>query len=300
MSDDLFGDMFESSGGPATATAEKRDEQPAHEPQPVQENLSGTVVFDCETGPAESGVLTDMFEFDESKVKGVEPVGQPFDASCVKTGNMKDEAKIKQKIEQKRTEHEKAVAEATARLAEAREQAWLAFVERAPLSPLTGRVLAIGYLSSGKTDLDWASQSDNGQGEEALLRRWWGRFNYHRERQQQMIGHNIYGFDLPFLVRRSWLLGIAIPPEAFNFSGGRWSWNRLFVDTMAAWACGVYGERAKLDRLAQYFDTQRKFGNGANFARLFWGTPEERTQAFDYLGNDLEVTRQVAAKMGVL
>jgi len=95
---------------------------------------------------------------------------------------------------------------------------------------------------------------------------------------------------------------VDIPPEAFNFTGGRWQWNRLFADTMTALGCGIYGERIGLDRAAQFFNTARKLDgvSGADFHRLFNGSPEERAKALDYLTADLKAAADVARRIGVL
>lgn len=297
MGDELFSDLF---GSPESPEAEAADEATAVAVTPKPQTTTEDVVFDVETGPADSATLEEMFDFDSTKVKGFELVGRPFDPAGVKVGNLKDQTKIDAKIAEKKAEHEKAVADATAYQAVAREEAWLAFVERAPLSAVTGCVLAIGYARGGQVELDWQIDPGGLAAEHGLLTRLWTRFRCCLDASSRLIGHNIYGFDLPFLVRRSWLLGVEIPPEVFTFNGGRWQWHGLFVDTMTAWSCGVYGERIGLDRAAQFFGTDRKTGHGADFHRRFNGTPEERKAALDYLEQDLAATCQVACKMGIL
>lgn len=311
--DDLFGDLFDE--GPPDHPPTSTDSPPASEealpasstdspaPNTQKPADAGDLVFDIETGPVAGERLEELFagQFDETKVKGFDLIGTEFDPSAVKLGNLKDQAKIDAKIDAKRKEHEKAIAEATIAVAQAREDAWGSFCERAPLSPITGRVLAIGY-GRGEMPLDGWPQIDvvsENSSEAAVLASFWAMFDGQIARGAKLIGHNIYGFDLPFLVRRSWLLGVPVPPEACNLSGGRWQWSRTFVDTMTAWGCGVYGERISLDRAAEFFGVTRKNGDGARFHVLFHGTPDERGQAIDYLANDLVMTWEVAEKVGV-
>src|SRR5476651_2330269 len=74
-----------------------------------------TIVFDLETGPLA-----------ESELSALLP---PFDPADVKTGNLKDPAKIAEKIAEAEANHKRD------------------FIERAALDPLTGRVLAIGVIT---------------------------------------------------------------------------------------------------------------------------------------------------------
>jgi len=325
--EDLFGTAEEApAGGPATAVETESasppadaDKEPTAEPQPdsepeatagkktpVKSDVTPTAIFfDIETGPVSDELLAELFEFDPTKVKGYELLDQPFDPATVKTGNLKDQAKIDAKIEAKRKEHEQAVADVTTHTEEARNTQWQAFVDDAPLSALTGQVLAIGYgtgdfpLNDGWPVLDHQAPHPLGEfSEKDLLERFWSQFLACLSNGTRMIGHNICGFDLPFLVQRSWLLGVDVPPEAIH--DGR-HWNRIFVDLMQLWGCGAHGRDkwVKLDRLAQYFGVTRKSGEGDQFAALFWGPPKDRQAAIDYLKTDLIVTCQVAAKMGV-
>jgi hypothetical protein len=297
MTDELFDDLFLDTISGATAVAVDDEPEPV---EPIAMTGPAAMVFDIETGPVDSATLEDMFEFDESRVKGFELIGQAFDQKGVKIGNLKDKQKIAEKIEQKKQEHAQAVAEAMIAVAGAREEAWISFCERAPLSPLTGQVLAIGYSDGTAANTVVDCRESELHDERGIVNNFWIVVLNAISNGGRLVGHNIYGFDLPFLVRRSWLLGVEIPSQAYNLSGGRWSWNRLFVDTMTAWSCGVYGERISLDRAAQFFGTTRKNGEGAEFHRLFNGTPEERKQALDYLANDLVATHEVARKMGMV
>ncbi len=252
------------------------------------------LVFDIETAPRAADELKQVVEpFDPASVRL--PVGD-FDPATVKLGNLKDPAKVSAKIAEAQAEFEAAKTNGPKLLAEAENNYWLDCLGRAALSPLTGRVLAIGYFNPQK---DKAAINGDGTpaGEVQLLTNFWRKYNECRAANRRLIGFNILGFDVPFLVRRSWLLGVDVPETLFDPSG-RYL-DRLFVDLLARWKCGNNGESVKLDTLARYFGVGAKPDgvSGADFAQL-WDT--DREKAIEYLVNDLKLTAGCAARMGYL
>lgn len=225
------------------------------------------IVFDIETGPVEEPLLSELLP--------------TFDPDAVKLGNLKDPEKIKAKIEEARQEHE----------AETRG--------RAALSAITGRVLAIGYRSERATVVSHVSAIE---GEEiGLLIQFWGRFQKAKADGRPLVGHNIAGFDIPFLIRRSWILGVEVPPGIFDPSGRYLS--RAFRDTMLAWQAGNYRDQfVRLDTLGRALGLGGKTEgvDGADFARLYFGTPEERAKSLEYLIRDVELTYYVAQRLGIV
>jgi hypothetical protein len=261
----------------------------------------GWIAFDIETGPLPLDDLREQFEVDLSKVKGRELIGQEFDLSTVKLGRMKDQAKIDAKIDDERQKFERAQADAVAALAGAESEQWTEFVEKAPLSPTTGTVLAIGYLGSNGQQV--LSGSD-GEDEPTILREFWGNVERCLAGKHLMIGFNIYGFDLPFLIRRSWKHGIRVP-EGVTERNGRY-FSPMFVDLLAHWGVGD-NRRISLDRLCQFLgirgkavvsDEQGKALSGGDFHKLWNGSVELRQLACDYLANDLRMTKEAGERMG--
>ena len=245
------------------------------------------IVFDIETGPLPDEVL-------EARVQPFECPPHPgeFDASAVKTGNIKDPAKIKEKVEAAREAHAAAVARYEADVAAAKAQWWADAKSRAALSPLTGRVLAVGYYStdSGNTILD-IDEDESG-----MLGRFWGQYTKAKQAGRRLVGHNIYGFDIPFLMRRCWLLGFDVPQAVVD--RGRWIDSTTLVDTMQLWGCGNR-EPVKLDVIARAFGVGQKPDgiDGGMFSELLVSNPE---LAKKYLANDLQMTAGVAERMGVI
>ena len=227
--------------------------------------------FDIETGPLAEEILNDMMP--------------EFDEQYVKTGNLKDPAKIAAKIEAAREDH---------------VTKWF---ERAPLSATTGQVLAIGYYDSRARETSIDHQLD--MTEEELIYVFWDRVVRARKADAKMVGVNIFDFDLPFLVRRSWILDIPIPSRLLE--NNRY-WDRsVFVDLREAWLLGQRPDRVRssFDELGRAFSTGGKDESsditGAKFHEAFWGDDKEAfEQALEYLRNDVRQPAEWAIRMGVV
>jgi hypothetical protein len=127
-----------------------------------------------------------------------------------------------------------------------------------------------------------------------MLRQFWQAYVSVASHGAKMIGFNIFGFDLPFLIRRSWHHGVCVPRSAAS-NGRFWSWSDTFVDLMAAWKCGSYKDYISLDKLARFLGIGEKCGSGTMFYRL-WDT--DRQAAITYLVNDCKMTHGCAVRMG--
>jgi hypothetical protein len=79
------------------------------------------IAFDIETGPLPDEQLKAIFQPPPPP-----PHPGEFDAGAVKLGNLKDAAKIAEKIESAKAAHESAVASHAADVARATESAWSA------------------------------------------------------------------------------------------------------------------------------------------------------------------------------
>src|SRR6185437_5605589 len=131
--------------------------------------------------------------------------------------------------------------------------------------------------------------------EQALLRQFWDAFRLMNAAGFKMVGFNCCGFDLPFLVRRSWGCGVSVPRNIMSL-GGRY-WCDTFIDLMVVWKCGAYREFIALDALARFLKVGQKNGKGDLFYRM-WET--DRQAALDYLSNDVQITFSCARKMGLI
>lgn len=258
------------------------------------------ICFDIETGPLPWEQLEPILPpFDELAAV---PDLKPFDVGSVALGNLKDQAKIQQKIADARAAHELACELLPQRRIEARKQHAAKCVEKAALSACTGCVKAIGIRGEVIEQYgfvgDGAKSERNEYGfssEAELIGTFW--LIWGAAASDSFVGHNIHGFDVPFLVRRSWILGVDVPKGVF---AGRYL-SPQFVDLMSVWGCGQR-EFIALDAIARALGMPGKPADctGADFARLFDEGGASREKALAYLRNDLEMTRRVADALQVL
>ena len=233
--------------------------------------------FDIETGPLAESELSTLLP--------------PFDPAEVKTGNLKDPAKIMEKIAEAEANHRRD------------------FFDKAALDPITGRVVAIGVLADGhqadghQTDSHHEGcQRDYAEGEFFIighedeartLTEFWKLVRGEMGRINPLIGFNIFNFDLPFLIKRSWKLRVPVP---FGLRRGRY-WSDQICDLRECWQLGDRQAKGSLDAIARHLGVGCKNGDGKAFAEL-WAT--DRAKAEAYLRNDVELTAKVADVLGIL
>lgn len=251
------------------------------------------LIFDIETGPLPEEQLLAVFE---RQYEPSEPPGE-FDPDSVKYGNTKDPEKRRAKLLEESQKHAAAVANFEQDEANRRREHWIEFQSRAALDATTGQVLAIGYYSQERevTLIDDVISGDD-TSEAGLLRRFWIQYGKCRNTARPMCGFNIFGFDLPFIMRRSWILGVETPSSVME--RGRFFDSVVFRDLAEVWQCGRREDRISLDELAKVLGLAGKPDgvNGGDFARL-WS--EDRAKAEEYLMNDLRITDEVACKLNV-
>lgn len=202
----------------------------------------------------------------------------------------KDPAKIREKIDTARSDFESRKSAAALAASEAESVQFQQYRDRAALSALTGRVLAIGWQAGEKYDVFELAKFPS---EREMIAAFFDFVCERLVRDITFVGHNILKFDMPFLIRRAWALGLDVS-AVLRFDILQYHPN-FFIDTMKIW-----GDNIKLDTLAGFFGTTRKNGHGANFHRLYFGSEEERAQALEYLQNDVRMTCDVARRMGVI
>lgn len=242
------------------------------------------LIFDIETCPQTDEELRAYCDPFDPKSLG-EPPGD-FDPSSVKCGNIggPTSEKGKAKIEEARQAHEALKSGWSDRIAREEAAYWAKIKDRAALSAETARVAAIGWKNS-----------DNGKVETVLdlpeaemIKEFWSLVNSVMVGGEEIIGHYSNHFDLPFLARRSWILGIKTPPiQAYN--------NRFkpcFIDTLDVWKCGNNQDSISLPRLAKLLKVPGKWQDldGSVFYQLLAIDPES---AKEYLVADVELTEAV-------
>lgn len=221
--------------------------------------MEKTIIFDIETGSLPAAELA--------------AVMPPFDPMDVKLGNLKDEVKIRTKIEEARSSH---VADITA---------------GAALDPMLAKVLAIGiYAGNGAVRI-----LGHGLDEDELIAHFWSECRGDSGRLNTLVGFRSNSFDLPFLRARSWALGISIP---FGLRKGRY-WSDQCVDLQETWQQGDRYRRGTLDAVGRFLGVGSKTVgvSGADFARLW---VDDRPKAVEYLTQDILLTVRVAERLGAV
>lgn len=260
----------------------------------VANGRNGALLFDIETGPAEESVLEELFK--DVEVKLPENPGR-FDPSKVKYGNTKDPAKKQEKLSSEMAKHQSACESWADDCRKAKDDAWKEFVDKAPLSPLTGRVMAIGYgLTNGK-DAPVLCIDATPDNEHLMLIRLWNLVSVARKRSTKIASFNGHRFDFPFCRRRSWAYTDINPPDLVTKYG---KYEDGFYDVLEIYQRGgAYKDSIKLDRLAQMMSVQRKMEGvtGEMFHQLI---QTDRQKALDYLTGDILCLEAVAERMRIL
>lgn len=218
------------------------------------------VVFDIET-------IADL-----DRAKELLPA---FDPSTVKTGNLgPDKAAEK-------------VAEAKA----AAERDWF---DQSALFAERAKVAMIGWYDGKEFVLNHLRNDP----EPVLLAKWWAqcKANIYGQFRQPMLSFYGNSFDLPFLIRRSWITRVSVTDAV-------WGWKRRgfadsFVDLYDVWRCGVYNAPGTggLNGLCKILGVPGKSGTGNEFGKL-WESGKIN-KCMDYLKQDLKSTYDCAVAMG--
>jgi len=160
------------------------------------------------------------------------------------------------------------------------------WIADAALDATTGQIAIIGLLTKDGTKMLRADKMNEAQ----MLTEFWRMqalpdFNV-------IVGHNLRNFDMPFIIRRSFIHGIGLPLGILHK-------NRLtekFVDTMELWGAGERNAMISLDTLARALGVGQKTGSGSEFGAMW---EADKDKAVEYCANDLELTRRVAERMGL-
>jgi 3'-5' exonuclease len=248
----------------------------------------GFVVFDIETRPQPIEQLKKILPgFDASSIK--DP-GE-FDPKSVKVGNLKDQAKIDEKIEAARAEHEAAKIDLVMRRVSAELNHWQEAFNKAALSATTGEVVAIGIQSENGSYLQLVTDTKT---EADILRKFWTVYQSLRIEGRKICGFNSREFDIPFIAQRSAILGVDIPSTLIQ--NERYL-DSIFVDLRDRWGFGSR-PNGSLDLICRACGIGGK-PDGVD-GSMFWQLYDDaktRDQAIAYLENDLKLTWELAKKL---
>lgn len=194
----------------------------------------------------------------------------PFDADKVPLGVLKDPDKILAKIMEAQANHGNAE------------------VERAALNAETGIVAISGLLTGDKAEQYTGDEAD-------MLHNTFGHILSALDKGNIISGWNVKGFDLPFLVKRAWLLGVKVPARIFNPARPRYPWSDAIVDLMDVWKAGRYEEKfCSLDYALRHLGLPLKTAKGSEFGAI-WANDKAAALAYNF--DDLKREMQVANRL---
>lgn len=156
----------------------------------------------------------------------------------------------------------------------------------AALSAITGRVLVVAVQVGNTAPTFYEGD------EKQLLSDFWRDYRAFRGQSNapDWVGFNIADFDLPFLIRRSWVNAVK-PPPCLNERGYMLP---HFIDLRDVWGCGQHQPKGGLDVIARLMGLPGKTSDGAGFAELY---AKDREAALAYAAADLAATKAVAERL---
>ena len=132
----------------------------------------------------------------------------------------------------------------------------LAFIQTAALSPLTGTVEAYGFYDDEIEE--YVSADVSNYDEAVMLATLWELLTVHDEFRDDVIGWNLCGFDIGFIIKRSWANRVKVPQSAIEFYRGRSYLNGRFKDLMQFFCIGNNDRYMKLDSALDMLGLPRK------------------------------------------
>ena len=108
-----------------------------------------------------------------------------------------------------------------------------------------------------------------------------------------VCGHNIAGFDLPFLKHRSIILGVK-PPVAMLKAMNAKPWDTCIADTMLMWSSDSQ-KRASMDKLCKAFGLEGKGDFDGSMVAETW--PVDPQKVIDYCKDDVRRTRAMYKRL---
>jgi len=162
-----------------------------------------------------------------------------------------------------------------------------AFYTKATLNALTSKVCAIGIWDVSQPEPQLLCGGD----EEKLI----STFGDLLKDKSKFITFNGAGFDIPFLCRRGLKYGKDFFSKFFRIDGGL-SYDAPLIDLAAMWDCRRK-DYTSLNELALHLGV----GSKEKGEELFYQTwNRDQAEAKAYLRNDLDLTKKIAKKWGII
>ena len=188
-------------------------------------------------------------------------------ASCVPVSKYDDLSKIQRRRWARQNDTRMAVSGMSG-IADTMDK--VAFEQSAALYPEYGRVVCIA----------WAMGDDEVRSElyldEVETLAAFADILARISRETKLCGHNIKGFDVPFLRKRYLLNGLPVP--RLLRVGTLKPWEQPYIDTAELWAGGGKRDFSSLELLCDLLDIPQPKTDltGAEVSELFWQVVQER------------------------
>jgi uncharacterized protein YprB with RNaseH-like and TPR domain len=172
----------------------------------------------------------------------------------------------------------------------AKRDGWM---DKTTLNAFTSRVWSVAYKAGtdGEVVVDHYGPNPNDSNEAAILECFMGHINS----ETRLVGFNILTFDVPYLIRRAYALGVHVPSQLRHQK----YWRDKFVDLMELWTLGTYRmesqNRISLNNLAKHLGLEGKTGKGSEFWRNMIA---DQKAAMEYAKRDVELLGEIWDKIG--
>ena len=167
--------------------------------------------------------------------------------------------------------------------------------DRLALSPETSFVCAFG-IKKGK-DTPFVMTTKYESSEKSLLETFWLKATKGQMHlTNKLVGFNSNNFDLPFLIKRSWMLGIEIPQTLITKSRGKFYLSEMCVDILDKWTLGDPQKKISLGKMAKFLGLGEKTESGKDFYKTLCSDKEK---AEKYLINDVYLTYLISERLGL-
>lgn len=170
---------------------------------------------------------------------------------------------------------------------ENKESALKELIAKTGLDGLYGRIACIAWQQNDK--FIFSSDCNHSEGDAIQL---FYDFIAH-ESPEKFCGHNIAGFDLPFLKHRSIILGIKPPKQIMQAMNAK-PWDNCIADTMLMWSADR-DKRISMNKLCRAFGIQDKGDFDGSMVAETW--PIDPNKVIDYCKDDVARTRKIYKRM---
>ena len=108
-----------------------------------------------------------------------------------------------------------------------------------------------------------------------------------------IVGHNVAGFDLPFLKHRSIIHSVKPIRQLLSAMNAK-AWDKCIADTMLMWSSDRE-KRVSMDKLCKVFGIMGKNGFDGSMVADTW--PSNPQKVIDYCADDVKRTRAIYKRL---